>query len=146
MGAPSIAPDDGRRTLDPGSGDRLDVTVLNVGNPQCVVFADELPRKWHEIGALVGRHSYLPYRTNVSFVRIVDNHTIDVKFFERGVGVTMSSGTGSTGAAVAAISRGLAQSPIKVLTPAGPIDLRWDGGDAWLTGPAEIVAKGEFYL
>ena len=47
MGAPSIAPHDGSRTVDPSSGDRLDVAVLNVGNPQCVVFADELPRKWH---------------------------------------------------------------------------------------------------
>jgi diaminopimelate epimerase len=86
-----------------------------------------------------------PRRTNVSFVRVVDEHTIDVNFFERGVGVTMSSGTGSTGAAVAAIARGVAKSPVKVLTPAGPIDIRWDGGDVWLVGPAEIIARGEFY-
>jgi len=87
-----------------------------------------------------------PNRTNVSFIVPVDEHTIDVKFFERGCGETMSSGTGSTGAAVAAIVRGLAKTPVKVLTPAGPLELSWEGSDAWLSGPAEIVAKGEFYL
>ena len=75
----------------------------------------------------------------------IDEHSIDVKFWERGCGETMSSGTGSTGAAVAAIVRGLVKSPVKVVTPAGPIELRWEGSDAWLVGPAEIVAKGEFY-
>ena len=57
----------------------------------------------------------------------------------------MSSGTGSTGAAVAAVARGLAQWPVRVLTPAGPLDLRRDQ-DVYLTGPAEIVAQGEFFL
>jgi diaminopimelate epimerase len=56
----------------------------------------------------------------------------------------MSSGTGSTGAAAAAMLRGVAESPVRILTPAGPIDLRWDG-DIYLTGPAVIIAGGEFY-
>ena len=74
----------------------------------------------------------------------VDEHTIDVHFWERGAGETMSSGTGSTGAAAMAVARGMVQSPVRVLTPAGPIDLRFDG-EIFLTGPAEIVAEGEFY-
>jgi diaminopimelate epimerase len=57
----------------------------------------------------------------------------------------MSSGTGSTGAAVAAVARGLAQPPVRVLTPAGPIDLRLED-EVYLTGPAEIVAEGVFFL
>ncbi len=57
----------------------------------------------------------------------------------------MSSGTGSTGAAAAAVARGLATSPVEVLTPAGALVLRWDGDDILLAGPAEIVARGEFY-
>jgi diaminopimelate epimerase len=57
----------------------------------------------------------------------------------------MSSGTGSTGAAAAAICRGMVVSPVRVLTPAGPIDLRLEG-DAYLTGPAEIIAEGEFFM
>jgi diaminopimelate epimerase len=69
---------------------------------------------------------------------------VDVRFYERGVGETMSSGTGSTGAAAAAVLRGLVQSPVRVLTPAGPLDFRWDD-TMYLAGPAEIVARGEFY-
>jgi len=57
----------------------------------------------------------------------------------------MSSGTGSTGAAAAAAARGLVESPVEVLTPAGPLSIRWIGGEMYLSGPAEIVATGEFY-
>jgi diaminopimelate epimerase len=81
----------------------------------------------------------------VSFVKSIDEHTLDVRFFERGAGETMSSGTGSTGAAAAALARGLVKSPVRVLTPAGPLDLRWENQDILLAGPAEIVASGEFY-
>ena len=68
-----------------------------------------------------------------------------VRFYERGAGETMSSGTGSTGAAAAAFARGLVTSPVRVLTPAGPLDLRWEDDNILLAGPAEIVASGEFY-
>jgi diaminopimelate epimerase len=81
----------------------------------------------------------------VSFIKWIDDHTIDVRFFERGAGETMSSGTGSTGAAAAAQARGLVTSPVRVLTPAGPLDLRWENENILLAGPAEIVASGEFY-
>ncbi len=81
----------------------------------------------------------------MSFVRRVDGHTIDVRFWERGAGETMSSGTGSTGAAAMAVARGMVESPVRVLTPAGPMDLRFDG-EIFLTGPAEIVAEGVFFL
>jgi len=76
---------------------------------------------------------------------VVDRHTLDVRFYERGAGETMSSGTGSTGAAWAAALRGMADSPVRVLTPGGPLDLRWDD-QVHLTGPAEIVAGGVFYF
>lgn len=122
-----------------------DAVILNVGNPQCAVFTGNFDFDWKTLGAELERHSRFPDRTNVSFVRVVDRHTLDVRFFERGAGVTMSSGTGSTGAAAAAVARGLAETPVRVLTPAGPLDLRWQGSDILLAGPAEIVAKGEFY-
>ncbi|MBI4877551.1 MAG: diaminopimelate epimerase, partial [Acidobacteria bacterium] len=73
-------------------------------------------------------------------------HTIEALFWERGAGETMSSGTGSTGAAAAAMHCGIVTSPVRVVTPAGPLDIRFDQGAANLTGPAEIVAGGEFYL
>ena len=125
------------------------VTILNVGNPQCVVFVDkgdEFPSDWETIGAELERHEYFPNRTNVSFVRPVSSDTLEVLFYERGVGVTQSSGTGSTGAAAAAFARGLVKSPVSVKTPAGMLSLCWKADDIYLTGPAEIIGRGEFTL
>ena len=122
-----------------------DVTILWVGNPQCAVPVANFDFDWRAVGAEIESHAHFPNRTNVSFIRPVDAHTIDVRFYERGAGETMSSGTGSTGAAAAAVSRRMVEWPVRVLTPAGPIDLRYDG-DIHLTGPAQIVAEGTFHL
>jgi len=122
-----------------------DAVTLNVGNPQCAVLVESFDFDWQGVGARVSRHPRFASGTNVSFVRVIDRHTIDVRFFERGAGETMSSGTGSTGAAAAAWARGSVATPVRVLTPAGPLDLRWEGDDILLEGPAEIAATGEFY-
>jgi diaminopimelate epimerase len=126
------------------SGGARDVTVLNVGNPQCAVPVDDFAFDWRAMGAEIEAHPHFPRRTNVSFLKAVDQHAIEARFYERGAGETMSSGTGSTGAAVTAVLRGMARSPVRVLTPAGPIDLRWED-NVYLTGPAEIVGEGEFF-
>ncbi len=144
MGRPSCRAEELRFALPLADGPR-EVTALCVGNPQCAVFVESFEFDWRAMGAEIEAHRYFPNRTNVSFVRCVDAHTLEVRFFERGVGETMSSGTGSTGAAAAAVLRGLAESPVRVLTPAGPIDLRWDG-DIYLTGPAIITTAGDFYF
>jgi diaminopimelate epimerase len=107
---------------------------------------DQFPADWESLGAEIEAHPHFPRRTNVSFVRPVDRHTIEALFYERGAGVTLSSGTGSTGAAVAAILRKVAASPVTVLNAAGEsLTLRWDTTSVYLTGPAEIVGAGEFY-
>jgi len=122
-----------------------DVTLVWVGNPQCAVPVADFDFDWRAMGAEIESHSHFPNRTNVSFWKSVDPHTIEARFYERGAGETMSSGTGSTGAAAAAVARGAAQSPVRVLTPAGLIEIRLDQ-DAYLTGPAEIVAEGEYFI
>jgi diaminopimelate epimerase len=142
MGAPRIVAD--RFALPLARGIR-DVTLVDVGNPQCAMPVESFEFDWRSMGAEIERHPHFPNRTNVSFIRWVDAHTIDVRFFERGAGETNSSGTGATGAAVAAIARGMAQSPVRVLTPAGPLDMRIEG-EAFLTGPAAIVGEGTFFL
>src|SRR6202011_5369076 len=134
-----------RCNLPLGSGPQ-EVTILDIGNPQCVVFVESFPQNWEALGAEIEGHPRFPKRTNVSFVQLIDAHTIETRFYERGAGVTLSSGTGSTGAGVAAILRKLAASPVTVQTPAGEsLQLRWDES-VYLTGPAEIVGSGEFYL
>ncbi len=127
----------------PLSGGARDVVLLWVGNPQCAVPVEGFDFDWRAMGAEIEAHAHFPNRTNVSFVRAVDEHTIDVRFYERGAGETMSSGTGSTGAAAAAVARGMAAWPVRVLTPAGEINVRFEG-DIFLTGPAQIVAEGTF--
>jgi diaminopimelate epimerase len=123
-----------------------EVTILDVGNPQCAVFVDRFPQDWEALGAEIEGHSRFPRRTNVSLVRVIDAHTIEARFYERGAGVTLSSGTGSTGAAVAAILRKVAASPITVQTSGGEsLQLRWDDS-VYLTGPAKIIGTGQFHV
>jgi len=127
------------------SGQDFDATILNVGNPQCVIFINELPKQWRLAAQEAERHQRFPNRTNVSFVRILDRHTIEAVFYERGAGETRSSGTGSTAAGVATILRGAVDSPLEIRTPAGSLALRWDDS-VYLTGPAEMVGEGRYFL
>jgi diaminopimelate epimerase len=142
MGRPEITA--GQLDLPLSTGPR-DVTLLSAGNPQCAVPVDAFDFDWRAMGAEIESHPRFPNRTNVSFVKPVDGHTIDVRFWERGAGETMSSGTGSTGAAVMAVARGWVESPVAVLTPAGPLSVRRDGA-FFLTGPAILVAEGVFWV
>jgi diaminopimelate epimerase len=125
-----------------------DATIVNVGNPQCAVFVTDFDFDWRAVGAAIERHPLFPQRTNVSFVRHVDGLNIQVRFFERGVGETMSSGTGSTGAAVAAMLRGIVGRQVTVHTPAGPLELKWPNNfaDVMMSGPAVLIGSGEFYF
>ncbi len=134
-----------RFTLPTSAGDR-ECTILWVGNPQCAFFVEDFEFDWKALGAEVERHSQFPNRTNVSFVHVVDRHHLDVRFFERGAGFTMSSGTGSTGAVAAALARGLVESPVTVNTLAGPLEFRLEGDELHMTGPAEITARGVFWF
>jgi diaminopimelate epimerase len=142
MGTPRI--DELRADLEIAD-QHFDATMLNVGNPQCAIFVSRFPENWRVAAQQAERHKRFPNRTNVSFVRSVDRHAIEAVFYERGAGETRSSGTGSTGAAVAAILRDVAESPVEIRTPAGSLTLRWDES-VYLTGPAELIGEGRFFL
>jgi len=143
MGKPLGDPAGFRITLPLEEGPR-EAIAFNVGNPQCALIVEHFNFDWRGLGHRIEHHPLFPNRTNVSFVRVVDRHTIDVRFWERGAGETMSSGTGSTGAYVAANHLGLVESPVEVHTPAGLLHVH-QNDDIYLAGPAEIVAGGEFY-
>lgn len=145
MGTPRIAEGNLHFAL-PVSGGPRECTLLEVGNPQCAFFVDDFEFDWKALGAEVERHPHFPKRTNVSFVRVLDRQTIDVRFFERGAGFTMSSGTGSTGAFYASFSRGLIDATATVQTLAGPLAFRVEGDNVLMQGPAQIVARGEYYF
>jgi diaminopimelate epimerase len=142
MGVPEIRAASFQLPLSAGA---REVSLVWVGNPQCAVPVENFDFDWRKMGAEIESHPHFPNRTNVSFFRATDRHTLEVFFYERGAGETWSSGTGSTGAAAAAIARGLVESPVTVCTPAGPLEIRGNP-DLFLVGPAEILASGEFYL
>lgn len=145
MGTPRIADGNLHYALPVASGPR-ECTILEVGNPQCAFIVDDFDFDWKALGAEVERHAHFPHRTNVSFIKVLDRQTIDVRFFERGAGFTMSSGTGSTGAFFASVSRGLIDTAATVQTLAGPLAFRVEGENVLMQGPAQIVARGEFYF
>ncbi len=129
------------------AGGTLYVTALSVGNPQCVVFVEEFLEgaDFERIGRGLECHRYFPERTNVSFVQAEDAHQLKIQIWERGVGATHSSGTGSCGAAVAAIHSGRAQSPVEVETRNGSQRVEWNPGEEiLLTGEAEFIGEMQF--
>jgi diaminopimelate epimerase len=141
-GFPSGGPD-GTGVLEAG-GREWGFQHVSVGNPQCVIeVGDEVEElDLTAFGPEIERHELFPNRTNVSFTR-VDGSTVRARIFERGVGETLSSGTGACGAAVAAVLRG-ADSPITVRLDGGDLEVDVsDDLDVVLTGPAEPVFTGE---
>lgn len=122
-----------------------DAVIVDVGNPQCAMPVADFDFDWQGVGAATERDPRFPDRTNVSFVRKADANTIEVRFWERGAGMTNSSGTGSTGAAAAALARGLVVAPVSVRTPAGLLAVRSEKTSLFLTGPAEFIMEGAYY-
>jgi len=126
----------------------LAVTVTSMGNPHCTVFVSDFASlDWRGLGAEIETNDLFPNRTNVEFVKVISRHEIEVRYWERGVGETMSSGTGSCGATVASILNGLTEKKVRVRTIAGNLEVEWpEKGEVMLTGPAERVAQGIYYF
>jgi diaminopimelate epimerase len=135
--------DDGRGELSAGGRD-FSFQFVQIGNPQCSIeVGDELDElELQRYGPEIEHSELFPNRTNVSFWRRDDDARISVRIFERGVGETMSSGTGATGAAVAAVLRG-ADSPVTASLEGGELEV--DVGEDLhvdLTGWAVPVYEG----
>lgn len=120
-------------------------TPVSMGNPHFVVFVDEFAPGWQGDAAEMGRHHDFKHGINVELVHVRDRENLEVRFYERGVGETQSSGTGSCAAAVAAIFRRKTTSPVAVHAPGGAQQVRWDG-QVFLRGPARIICRGEFLV
>jgi diaminopimelate epimerase len=119
-------------------------TPVSMGNPHYVVFMKEFSPAWQAEGAEIGRHHDFKHGVNVEFVRVKSKHDIEVRFYERGVGETQSSGTGSCASAVASIAAGRVSSPVKVHAPGGTQTVRWANDKVFLRGPAQLICRGEF--
>ena len=134
-------------SVSPGPDETL---AVGLGNPHCVAFVERFGFDWEARGRALERHPQFPDGANVEFVRVIESHRteshrVEARFWERGAGHTLSSGTGAAAAAVAAIHAGRARSPVTVSTEGGDLEVRWEPeADVYLTGPAEIVCRGEF--
>jgi diaminopimelate epimerase len=146
MGIPTVA----LRTVKLASGMQIDGVEVSTGNPHFVIVLD-VPEfeagdtSWHQIGAEICAHPDFPHQTNVEFVRIANKREIEIRIFERGVGPTSSSGTGSSASATAALAEHGCVSPLTVVAPGGPQTVTWSGPgtELRLTGPAALIARGE---
>jgi diaminopimelate epimerase len=118
---------------------------VSMGNPHYVVFVNDFAPGWQAEAAEIGRHHDFKNGINVEMVILKDKGNADARFFERGVGETLSSGTGSCAAAVAAISTKRGGSPMQVHAPGGVQTVRWEG-QVFLRGAAQLVCCGEFFV
>jgi diaminopimelate epimerase len=117
-----------------------------MGNPHYVTFVPEFPPNWQMQAAEIQRDAHFPQGVNVEFVAVDSKHDVRARFFERGVGETQSSGTGSCASAVAAMATARAVSPVKVHAPGGTQTVRTNGNKVFLRGPARLVCRGEFLV
>jgi diaminopimelate epimerase len=127
------------------AGSPIAPVVLDMGNPQCVILgplpADE---EFRRIGAALEQHEMFPEGTNVEFAEVEAPERVRILIWERGVGPTSSSGTGSCAALVAAASFGGALRDAEVIAPGGAQRVEWLADGVYLTGWAEVLAEGEW--
>jgi diaminopimelate epimerase len=160
LGRPGLGSGDVPVALDPAAPRVIDhpleaagrtmlVTATSMGNPHCAVFldvpADDALLK--SLGPTLEFHPFFPRRTNVEFVTVVSPSEIRVRFWERGAGYTMASGTGSASAVVASILKGLTGRHVRAVCDGGTLDVEWpEGGSVRQTGDVEILFEGDWLV
>ena len=148
-----------QKTVELADGLAITGVYVDMGNPHFVIVLDgSVPnpedfsigeRSWEDIGQEICFHPDFPEQTNVEFVRFLAPHggvnQVGLRVFERGVGPTTSSGTGTAATATAMIAVYGAQSPLEVAAPGGIQTVEWagEGERLFLTGPATLIANGE---
>ena len=149
MGIPSARP----KTVKLANGQSIEGVAVSTGNPHFVVATDTADfsvknDSWEKIGAEICTHPDFPNQTNVEFLRVLGQNEIEIRIFERGVGPTTSSGTGTSATATAAIAFHNCTSPLTVVAPGGAQSVTWNGSgtELELTGPATLISRGEAWL
>jgi len=131
-------------------GQQIQITATSMGNPHCSILLNRNETfdslDWRRLGAAIETHTAFPDRTNVEFIRVLNRHEIEVRFWERGCGETLASGTGSCGAALAVMLNELTERKIKILTAAGELIVEWCNDNTVVqTGEARAVYHGEWF-
>jgi len=136
-------PVDLRQAQVTAAGESLRVAVMNFGNPQCVALGP-LPDedRFRRLGPALERHEIFPARSNIEFADVEAPDRVRILIWERGVGPTMSSGTGSCASLIAAAAFGGAARDAQVIAPGGAQRVEWREDSVYLTGWAEVVFEG----
>jgi diaminopimelate epimerase len=126
-------------------GEQVKASLLEVGNPQCIVLGP-LPDadRFNRLGPALATHPMFPAGTNVEFAHVEAPDRVRIVIWERGVGPTTSSGTGSSASAVAAAAHGGASRSVDVIAPGGTQRVEWRDDGVYLTGWAEVILEGEW--
>lgn len=122
------------------------ITLVSIGNPHCGIFFDRFPARieWQQLGYEIEFHPFFPKRINIEFIRVLNKKEIEVLFWERGVGETLSSGSGACAAAVSSILKDLTERKVHVKTSMGVILVEWEKEKIYQTGPSQIVFDGNY--
>ncbi len=126
------------------SGRSANRSRVNLGNPHAVFFVDDAAAvPLAELGPSLERHELFPERANIGVAEVRDRHTIRLRVWERGAGLTTACGSGACAALVAAVRRGLAERSADLLLDGGTLRIAWNEADRVLmTGPAKHSFKG----
>lgn len=129
------------------NGKEYEATCVSMGNPHCVIFMEGIDNlDLEQIGPGFECHSWFPERINTEFVEVADDHTLRMRVWERGSGETISCGTGTCAAVVAAVLNGYCRQgeEIEVQIRGGSLyDTYLDSGEVMMKGPAVKVFDGE---
>ncbi len=118
-------------------------TATGMGNPHCTFFVDNAEAiPLAEFGARYEHHPLYPERTNVQVAQVIGPDHIRMRVWERGVGITLASGSSSCATAVAAARRGLTGRAVQIELDGGPIQIDWQDDGVWMTGPTRHVFSG----
>ncbi len=122
-------------------------TATGMGNPHCTFFVDDAEAvDLAARGAAMEHHPLFPQRTNVQFASVIDTDHLRMRVWERGVGITLASGSSSCATAVAAARRGLTGKDVTIDLDGGPIQISWRDDGVWMTGPTAHVFDGQWRL
>ena len=127
----------------------VEIGAVSMGNPHAVQIVENIETApVLTEGPRIENHPRFPQRVNAGYMQIVDRHHIKLRVYERGAGETLACGTGACAAVVVGIRRGKLDSPVKVDTRGGLLDIGWGGAGnpVIMTGPAETVFEGELEI
>jgi len=122
------------------------MTCVSMGNPHAVVYLEDVKNlEIEKTGPKFENHPCFPDRINTEFVRVIDEHTLEMRVWERGSGETLACGTGACAVAVASVLNGYVSGEVTVKLLGGDLKIFWDEKEntVYMTGPAEVVFDGE---